>query len=334
MAALRRRRSLWAARRSSVVKRLASNTWVVAGPAHARARLSPLISAHRNCRPVREVDLSAFCPSHLDDAAGVMIIGDPRKSPRSALPGVFLRARSGRRVAAGWLPDMADRLEAFARAAAEVQLRRTPQANCGPFVLLGESEQRALDLACRLKETLIDTAPVFQWTAERIRRQDLVSALQCGAGAAFYLGRGTSAGWVAYGGFDAGDASLARGCPIGAVLSLTCSVACRSGTTLSFCEEMVLSGLCAAALGAAGLTLHRRNVRLALAVAQALQCTSTLADVLLERGIPVVSLNRYRILGDPLAPLIGDPHSLEKAQRVFAPAPDAVLPVISLSSWA
>jgi hypothetical protein len=161
----------------------------------------------------------------------------------------------------------------------------------------------------------------------------VIAALQGGAGAAFYLGRGTSAGWVAYGGFDAGDANRACGRPIGAVLSITCSLACRSGTALSFCEEMVLSGLCAAALGAAGLTLHRRNVRLALAVARALRCASTLADVF-GPGIPLVSLSRYRILGDPLAPLIGDPHSLDKAQRVFAPAPDEVLPVIPLSSWA
>jgi len=309
-----------------------SIAWLVAGPADARARLASLISAHRNFRPVREMDLSAFCDSHLDDAAGALIIGDPRKAPRSALPGVFLRARNGRRVPAGWLPDLPERLETFARAAAEVQLRRTPEATTGPFILLGESEQRALDAAGRFTDSLFDAAPVFRWTAERIRRPDLIGALQGGAGAAFYLGRGTTAGWAAYGGFDVDDARLACGPPIGAVLSLTCSVACRSRTALSFCEEMILSGLCAAALGATGLTLHRRNVRLALAVAQALRCCSTLADVLLWPGIPLACLNRYRILGDPLAPLIGNPHALEKAQRVFAPAPDDVLPVIPFSS--
>ena len=319
------------------MKQVASTTLVVAGPADARARLFPLISAHRNYRPVREVDLSAFCDSDLDDAAGVLIVGDPRKSPRSALPGVFLRAQNGRRVAAGWLPDIAERLEIFARAAAEVQLRRMLEANRGPFILLGESEARALDLAYRLADSLIDTAPVFQWTAERIRRADVIAALQGGAGAAFYVGRGVPAGWVGYGGFDASDATLACGSPIGAVFSLTCSVACRSRTTLSFSEEMVLSGFCAAALGATGLTLHRRNVTLALAAAHALCSTSTtsttLADVLLAPGIPLSSLRRYRIIGDPLAPLIGDPHSLEKARQVFAPAPDEVLPVIPLSSW-
>jgi len=321
---------------------------VLAGPADSRARLSPLISAHRNFRPVREVDSSAFCDSdfgsslgsHLNDAAGVLIVGDARKSPRSALPGIFLRDQNGRRVAAGWLPDIAERLETFAIAAAEVQLRRTPQrrspeANLGPVILLGESESRALELADRLADSLIDKIPVFQWTAERIRRADLIAALRGGAGAAFYVGRGTPAGWFAYGGFDISDANLACGRPIGAVLSLTCSVACRSEKALSFNEEMVLSGLCAAALGATGLTLHHRNVTLALAAAQALCCNSpTLADILLDPAIPPLSLSHYRIIGDPLAPLIGDAQSLEKARRVFAPAPDEVLPVIPLSSWA
>jgi hypothetical protein len=45
------------------------------------------------------------------------------------------------------------------------------------------------------------------------------------------------------------------------------------------------------------------------------------------------TLNQYRILGDPLTPLIGDPEAPEKAAAVFAPAPDDPLPVIPLSSW-
>ncbi len=316
------------------MKQLAASTWVLVGSADARAHLSPLISAHRSHRVVREVDSSAFCNSDLNDAAGVLVVGDPRKSPRSALPGVFLRAQNGRRVAVGWLPDIAERLEIFANSAAKVQLRKTPAADCGHVVLLGESEKRALDLARHLNETLIDKVQVFQWTAERLRRPDLIAALQGGAGAAFYVGRGTPAGWFAYGGFDGSDANLACGRSIGAVLSFTCSVACRSGTALSFCEEMVLSGLCAAALGATGLTLHHRNVKLALAAAQSLRATSTtLAEVLLAPRLPLNSLNRYRIIGDPLAPLIGDPDSLGKARQVFAPAPHEALPVIPLSSW-
>jgi|SRR5580658_155729 hypothetical protein len=308
-------------------------TWVVAGTTDARRRIGPLIAAHRNYRAVREVDPSVFCDADLDDAAGALIVGDSRNSPRSALPGPFLRARNGRRVAAGWLPDIGERLEIFAHAAALVQMRQTPEANRGPFVLLGGREERALDLAGRLADGLAGTAPVFQWTAERIRRTDLTAALQGGVGAAFYVGRGVSAGWAAYGGFDAGDARLSCGRPIGAVFSLTCSVASRSGTELSFCEEMVLAGFCAAGLGAVGLTLHRHNVGLGLAAVQALRNSTTLADVLLGPGIPPAPLSRYRIVGDPLAPLIGDALSLEKARRVFAPAPDEVLPIIPLSSW-
>ena len=306
----------------------------MAGSADALVRLAPLVSAHRKHRAVREVEGAVFSDSDLDDAAGVLIVGDRRKSPRAALPGPFLRARNGRRVPAGWLPDIPGRIETFAAAAAEVQLRALQDYRPGPVVLLGESEPRALDLAHRIADRLVGQVPVFQWTAERIRRGDLMAALQGGAGTAIYLGRGVPAGWVAYSGFDALDAALSRGRPIGAILSLACSVACRTGAELSFCEETVLSGLCAAALGATGLTLHSSNVKLGMGVAETLRCApATPAGVLASPRIPRKSLWHYRIIGDPLAPLIGDAHSLEKARQVLAPAPGEVLPVIPLSSW-
>ena len=34
----------------------------------------------------------------------------------------------------------------------------------------------------------------------------------------------------------------------------------------------------------------------------------------------------YRVLGDPLAPLLGAEGSLEKARAIFAPGPDDALP--------
>jgi hypothetical protein len=292
---------------------------VVAGSSEALARLRPLTLAHRNYRAVREVKTANFSDSDLDDALATLVVGKPPKS-------AFLRAGNDRQVPTGWLPD-SERLETFAHAASEVQLRRTSNTGLGPFVLLGESEERALGFAGRLAGSLSDSAPVFQWTAERIGRRDLIEALQGGAGAAFYVGRGTAAGWAGYCGFDAGDARLACGHPIGAVLSLTCSA-------LGLSHEMVLSGLCAAALGAAGPTIHSHNVTLAFAISRALRCgASSLADILLAPDIPCTALNPYRIIGDPLAPLIGHPQSLEHAQRILAPPPNVVLPVIPLSSW-
>jgi Peptidase family C25 len=314
-------------------QQIRATTWVVAGSDDALAPLTPLISAHRTQRPVRVLKSPEFAASDLEDAASLLVIGKARRTAGASLPGVFLETPDGRRVPVGWLPDVGDRLETYARAAAEVQLRRVVDAATGPFVLLGEFDGRALDTVQQVARVMPQNTPVFQWTAERLRRQDLISALRCGPGAAFYFGHATAAGWAGYAGFDKTDAVLASGDPLGAILSVSCSVAARPRKGLSFCEELVLSGLCAAALGAGRRTLHHQNVELGVALAQALASTMTLADLLFAARISGEALARYRIVGDPLAPLIGHSKSLDQARAVFAPAPNDILPVIPLSAW-
>ena len=311
-----------------------AKTCVVVGRAEAVARLQPLIAAHRKGRPVRLIG-PACTPSDLNDAGAVLVVGDARISPRKALPGVFLQAANGRRVPAGWLPDVGDRLSTYARTAGEVQLRCQDDAARGPFVFLSELDDRALEVVDRVAAEMPPSEPVFRWTSERIRRDDLMAALQGGQGAALYFGHGVARGWAGYGGFDKSSASGSRGKPLGSILCLTCSVASRPRYGLSFCEEMVLSGLCSASLGATGRTLHESNVQLGLALAHALRSSSvmTISDLILSPDIRVDLLKRYRIIGDPLAPLIGAAGSVEKAQAVFAPAPDDVLPVIPFSAW-
>ena len=313
-------------------RRPEEQTWVVVGPKHALAHLSPLIEAHSRHRPVRVVESNELLASHLAGAASVLWIGDPRRSPRTAIPGMFVRAADGRRVPAGWLPDVGQRLADYGRAAAEVTLRQAPAARRGPFVLLGEFERRALEWVGWFSDELPQNAGVFQWTAERIRRQDLIPALQVGAGAAFYFGRGTPLGWFGYGGFDQSDAAAACGYPIGCIISFCCSVARRPAKGLSFCEELVLSGLCAAAIGSTRLSLHHRNVEWSLAFGNALRRreSATLSDLLADPSIPLAALNSYRILGDPMAPLIGHADSRAQSAGVFAPAPDEALQVVPL----
>lgn len=312
-----------------------AKTWIVVGRADAVARLQPLISAHQECRPVRLIGPTCT-PADLDDAAAVLIVGDARLSPRKALSGVFLHAENGRRVPAGWLPDAGDRLESYAQAAAEVQLRSAQGDPRGPFVFLSQLDDRALEVVDRVAAEMPPSESVFRWTSERIRRDDLTAALRGGQGAAFYFGHGVARGWAGYDGFDKSAAALSRGNPLGSILCLTCSVASRPRHGLSFCEEIVLSGLCAASLGAAGRTLHQHNVQLGLAFAHALRSrpVATLCELILSSRVSIAALNRYRIIGDPLAPLIGATGSVEKAQGVFAPAPDSTLPVIPFSTWA
>jgi hypothetical protein len=407
-----------------------SGAWVVAGPKSALARLSPLLEAHSRCRPVRVVETSPLSTQQLDtqlqmqphlqlqsqtpqlpinDAASLLIIGDPRRSPRTALPGIFVRATNGRRVPTGWLPNVGDRLSDYARAAAEVQLRTIPEPLCqneehicpiqdahlhqipdpklrqvstaalGPFVLLGEFTPRALQWAEWFSDELAQHSAIFQWTAERITRPNLVAGLRFGAAAVFYFGHGTPNGWFGYGGFDKSDALAASDRPIGCIISFSCSVArrphqsvtcptrpthqsmqsqadcsapCPSDSAhctnqisadlraqhpvhkLSFCEDLVLSGLCAAAIGSTRLSLHHRNVEWSLALSKILcrRRSTRLCDLLSDPALPLPALNSYRILGDPMAQLIGDPECAFHSKKIFAPAPTDTLPIIPLSA--
>ena len=322
---------------------------MVAGPKRALAQLAPLLEAHSRFRPVRVVESNSLCASQLVDAASLLVIGDSRRSPRTALPGMFVRALDGRRIPTGGLPDAGERLSDYARIAAKV-VQRTPlnmasgtdllsghvvkKIAPGPFVLLGEFSQRALQWVDWFSAELPQHADTFRWTAERITRQDLVAGLRSGAGAAFYFGHGTPYGWFGYGGFDKSDAVAARGRSIGCVISFSCSVARRPVKGLSFCEELVLSGFCAAAIGSTGLSLHHRNVQWSLALGRMLSRypSIVLGDLLSHPSIPVAALNSYRILGDPMAPLIGDSECGSRSRKVFAPDPKDELPLVPLGA--
>jgi transposase len=127
--------------------------------------------------------------------------------------------------------------------------------------------------------------------------------------AAFYVGHGLASGWAGYGGFGVASAAEAAGDPLGAVISISCSAAARPRKGFSFCEELALTGLCAGALGAVSRTLHGLNVALALSLASALaeDPCPTLASLMLACPWPQNLAARYRIIGDPLAPLVAAP---------------------------
>jgi hypothetical protein len=305
--------------------------WVLGGPASALARLEPLIEAHRRRRPVRVLTTLEAIGGALDHADAVLLVGGVRKSPGRALSGVFLTAPNGARVPAGWLPDAGARLATYAKAATKALER----AGLGPAVVLGEYEQRALALADRVTAES-GAAPTFNWTAQRLTRAGLSDALGCGPGIALYVGHALAGGWAGYGGFGHRDLGrVPAGNPVGALLSISCSAASRPRRGLSFCEEAALGGVCIAALGACGPTLHASNAELALALACTLKNpgVTTLAALLLAAPVRAGALDRYRIVGDPLAPLAGAPGCDAAARRIFAPGPDDALPVIPLDAW-
>jgi hypothetical protein len=313
---------------------VAKRTWVLAGPAAALAHLAPMIEAHRRRRPVRLVVWPQPIDPYLEDAAAIVLVGTARGTPGRSLPGVFLRSKGGAQIPVGWLPDVGERLASYALTAAEVQ-GRVDRDSPGPCVLLGELDPRAGDTVAQVAAALPAGIETFRWTSERVSCPTLIEALRCGPGVAFYFGHAVADGWAGYGGFGRACAARAAGRPLGAVLSISCSTASRPRRGLSFCEEAVLSGLCAAALGGVRPTLHRQNVGLGLALARTLAQSSpaTLADLILSVRPPAGALDRYRMIGDPLALLTGARRSVAAARSVFAPAPDDPLPVVPLSAW-
>ena len=308
--------------------------WVLAAPPERIRTLRPLINAHEREHPVTIVELpggtlpeATFWRMALVGADGLLIVGDRRRSPRTVLPGPFLADAAGRLVPAGWLPNTSEEvLTRFARAAARV-LRRT-KAHPRTLALLGQRQDRYVHLAERMMVNLRQQNPspisIYRWTADRITRDDLARALRCGLGAAVYFGHGRPSGWAGYHGLRAHHLAGQRGEPLSALISVTCWTASRWGVGLSFSELAVLEGVAMAAFGAVAPTAHVQNTRWMLGLAKALREGHVQLGQVLLRAAPRNEYERspYRILGDPLAPLIGMPNATERADRVWAPAPD------------
>ena len=301
-------------------------TFVLAAPGAALGPLRPLLREHERVREVRVVDpgpVEVLCEAAAG-AEGLLLIDDRRRAPRTALPGPFLVDPSGRAVPAGWLPDLGPGLEVFAKAAARVQRRSGPT---GPLAVLGQWEPRYLQLAGRLEANLSRGGPppfpVLRWTSERITRADLVHGLRLGLGVGIYFGHGRPKGWAGYHGLRAGHLVEAGGEPLGALFSVTCLTANRWRVGLSFSEAVVTGGAAAAAVGAVDVVAHVDNMRWMLGLADSLRSGETrLGPALLAASTNAVSQTPYRIVGDPLALLVGTAEGTRRAERVFAPAPE------------
>ena len=301
-------------------------SFVLAAPRAALGPLRPLLREHERLREVRVVlpgPVEALCEAAAD-ADGLLLVGDRRRAPRTALPGPFLVDPTGRAVPVGWLPDLGARLEVFAKAAARVQRRPGPP---GPLAVLGQREPRYLQLAGRLEANLCRGGeppfPVLRWTSERITRADLVEALRLGIGLGVYFGHGRPSGWAGYHGLRARHLVELAGEPLGALLSVTCLTANRHRVGLSFSEAVVVGGAAAAAVGAVDLVAHVDNMRWMLGLADALRSGETrVGPALAAAATRSVSQTPYRIVGDPLALLAGTAEGVRRAERIFAPAPE------------
>lgn len=256
----------------------------------------------------------------------LLLVGDRRRSPRRVLPGPFLPDDEGRPVPVGWLPaiDPAT-LKTFAQVGAAIQAREGP---VGPLAFLGQWDPQVQRMVARSHRILARGGSALRplwWTADRLVRRDLLVALRLGPGLAFYFGHGRPYGWQGYHGLHTRHLRWARGEPVGAILSLTCRTASRHRVGLSFAEELVLQGICGACLAACTATRTIDNWWWATCLEEALarDPPEDLAT-LLVRAAPArpEAVAAYRIIGDPMARLIGAPGAEVACQAVWAPAPD------------
>ena len=277
--------------------------------------VQPLASAYkRRGLAVDHVALDRYeTVSELPDVEGVLLLGNPRNAPGTALSGVSIRRPDGRHVPVGWVPAVGpERLRVFADAAARVHARedRVPS-----LMILGQRSNRYIRLSERIDVLLQDSSTeAFRWTSERVIREDMVKGFAMGLGVAMYLGHGRPAGWVGY--RDVQAKHFVDGEPVAALLSLTCRTASRWKVGLSFSEQLVLDGRVAASIGAVETTKHLDNTRWAVRVVE-----------VLKQGVPLTvgeltmkalagngrRPSPYRIVGDPLAPCRDHPQAQNRA---------------------
>jgi hypothetical protein len=267
----------------------------------------------------------------------VLVVGERRRAPRRMLPGLLLGDANGARVPVGWLPDAGEALAGYALAAARV-LRRDAREPAS-LVVLGQWEDRFLRVGLRTTrwfEKRHALTRVFQWTAERISRTDMLRGLACGPALAMYFGHGRPRGWAGYHGVRAEYFASAWAEPLGALLALCCENASRHRTGNSFIENLALRGVFGGALAAVMKTRHEDNRRWGPALCESLSehGATTLAELVMRADVPASFLERgpYRFIGDPAMPLVGARGSSRAASRVFAPAPDDPLPAWEAAS--
>jgi len=277
--------------------------------------VQPLVSAYeRRGLTVDHVALDHFeTVRDKPDLEGVLLLGNPRNAPGTALTGVSVRGVEGRHIPVGWVPAVSpERLRVFSDAAAQVHGRdgRPPS-----LMILGQRSNRYIRLSERI-EVLLESSSTkpFRWTSERVIREDMVKGFAMGLGVAMYLGHGRPAGWVGY--RDVQAQHFVDGDPVAALLSLTCRTASRWKVGLSFSEQLVLDGRVAASIGAVETTKHLDNTRWAVRVVEVLKQGEPLTVGELTMKALAGNGRRpspYRIVGDPLAPCRDHPQAQNRA---------------------
>lgn len=302
-------------------------TVAVVGTAGDLEALEPLrrVYARRGIREVAMIATSPPPPDEVAELAGdvdAVLLTYPRsRAPRTVVPWPAVAADDGRRVPVGLVPVAGGSVERFALAAATVHLRAIGEPAVSTSVaLLAQRSPRYLDLAGRIRRLLDEQEyaadAVFWWPADEIVRDDVVHGLTMGLAVALYVGHGRPRGWAGYAGIRAHHfAGAAEASSV--VVSLACQTLSRYRTGLSFGESIVAQGSAAAAIGAVSATRHVANARWSLRLVDALVGGAQTSGQLLAAAEPDLPLGRcYRLIGDPVAPLLDAPGARQAARAL------------------
>jgi hypothetical protein len=299
----------------------------IVAPSAALDALAPLRRAYarRGIGETVVVGDAPPAPGELVELASavdaVLLVHPPKRSPRTVVPWPAAPVADGRRVPVGIVPGSGADLDRFAISAAAVHLRAIGEPAAATSVaLLAQRSARYLDLAGRIRRLLAEHEvaddSVFWWPADEIVRDDVTAGLRLGLAVAVYVGHGRPRGWVGYAGVRAHhlDGTLTPGA---LVVSLACQTSSRYRTGRSFTEALVTQGTAAAAIGAVGTTRHIANARWSLRLVDALAAGAPTAGRVLVAAAPEGGLARnYRLIGDPVAPLLDAPGARAAARAL------------------
>ena len=292
--------------------------WAAVGPAALLDVLVPLRDEHLRHGAamlvpgdVRTVDNIAS--QFRGRPASVLLVEDPTQpGARSQFSCPFLSTTHGHESLLGWIRLEQSELAAYARRA--VALLRRPLQPELPILLLGPREPRYRQLLDEMEQVASrsSTAAVFRWSADRITRRALGSALRTGAGALLYTGHGNATGWFAYGGVNSsaltGDTPWAHDETTGIAFSLSCRAGAdpplMDNVDRRLCrglsDQLVACGAAGVVFAPAADSLHADTRVLAQLLTQALaDGQRSCRDVLDAARSAGSSLGGYVVIGDP-----------------------------------
>ncbi len=290
---------------------------------HRQQVLSPLVDAYFSKGfDVVFHDLDLPDQTYLEQVApysdAIIVVGPGVRSPGTVLQGPVINLSQGKAVPVGWVPHLSDEgLSRFAKTAETIHKRHSMPKR--PVALLAQWLPRYLRLAKRIDAILEGTKyQCFRWTSDLVFREDMLHGLRLGLAAAFYLGHGRPNGWCGYYGIRAHHFETTNVNPMGALFCLCCRTASRKRTGVSFSEKLLSQGVAGAVLASTKDTLHLNNTRWAVSIMHGLRSEVDSIGALIANYLPVSerAITDYRIIGDPLAPLRGEPESLSLADKI------------------